>query len=63
MIGFNNKIMFGLFQKKTPIQKLQLQYKKYMEEAHALSQRDRKAADAKYAEGEVVAKEIEKLSK
>lgn len=54
--------MFDLFRKKDPLQKLQLKYKKIMEEAHSLSQRDRKASDAKYAEAEVVAKEIEKLS-
>lgn len=33
-----------------------------MEDAHSLSQRDRKASDVKYAEAELVAKEIEKLT-
>lgn len=53
--------MFQLFHKKNPLQKLQSEYKKLMEEAHVLSQRDRKSSDAKYAEADRVAKEIEKL--
>ncbi|MDQ3395699.1 MAG: Lacal_2735 family protein [Bacteroidota bacterium] len=55
--------MFSIFKKKTPLEKLQDQYKKLMAEAHGLSQKDRKAADTKYAESEIVAKEIEKLSR
>lgn len=54
--------MFDLFRKKNPLEKLQIKYKKIMEEAHSLSQTNRKASDAKYAEAEVVAKEIEKNS-
>ncbi len=53
--------MFGLFKKKSEMEKLQDKYKKLLAEAHSLSQRDRKAGDMKTAEAEEVAKEIDKL--
>ena len=53
--------MFGLF-KSDPTKKLEKKYKKLMEEAHALSHKDRKAADQKMQEAEEVAQEIEKLN-
>ena len=52
--------MFGLF-KKDPVEKLEKQYKKLLEESHRLSHQDRKAADQKMQEAEEVAKEIDKL--
>lgn len=53
--------MFGLFKKKSEVEKLQERYKKLMAEAHSLSQRDRRAGDEKMAEAEAVAKQIEAL--
>ncbi|MDR9397423.1 Lacal_2735 family protein [Salibacter sp.] len=52
--------MFGLFN-SDPKKKLQKKYKKLMEESHALSHKDRKAADQKMQEADDVLKEIEKL--
>lgn len=51
--------MFGLFKKKSPIDKLYDQYEKLMKEAHALSTSNRKASDAKYAEADAILKKIE----
>ena len=53
--------MFGLF-KSDPKKKLQKKYRKLMEESHALSHTDRKAADKKNQEAEDVLKEIDKLN-
>jgi hypothetical protein len=53
--------MFGLFKKKTELEKLQEKYKKLLAESHSLSQRDRKAGDMKMAEAEEVAKKIDEL--
>lgn len=50
-----------MFWKKSPLKKLQKQYDELTEEAFQLSRTDRKKSDEKYAEAEVVAKEIEKL--
>lgn len=55
----HNPLMFGLFKKKSEKEKLQVQYKKLTEEAHNLSQSNRRAADEKYAEAEAVAKRME----
>ena len=55
--------MFGLFKKKSPIDKLRTQYQKLSEEAFNLSKVDRTKADLKYAEAEELMKEIERLSK
>ena len=54
--------MFGFFKKKTPIDILNEKYQKLMEESFKLSKTDRKAADAKVAEAELVLKEIDSLS-
>ena len=51
--------MFGLFKKKSEVEKLQDKYKKLMAEAHSLSQRDRRAGDEKMAEADAIAKQIE----
>lgn len=45
--------MFGLF-KKDPSKSLQKKYDKLMEEAYLLSRTNRKAADEKYAEADVI---------
>jgi len=53
--------MFGLFKKKSPVEKLKVQYTQLMEEAYQLSQTDRRAGDEKYAEAEEVMKQIEEF--
>lgn len=54
--------MFGLF-KKDPIKQLSKQYDKVMEEQFRLSRTNRKLADEKYAEAEVIMQKIEQLKK
>lgn len=58
-----NSDMFGLFKKKTPIEKLQEEYKGLLEKAHKMSHSDRTAADKLMAEAEEVAKKIDALKK
>jgi hypothetical protein len=53
--------MFGIFKKKSPIEKLQDRYKKLMSEWHQLSSTDRSASDAKYAEAQSILNEIDNL--
>ncbi len=53
--------MFGLFRKKTELDKLQELYAKLQKEAFELAHSNRKAGDAKMAEAEAVAKRIEHL--
>ncbi|WP_339923314.1 Lacal_2735 family protein [uncultured Cyclobacterium sp.] len=53
--------MFGLFKKKSPIEKLQEEYKSCMEKAHKASHHDRKLSDSLMAEAEVIAKKIDAL--
>lgn len=55
--------MFGLFKKKTEIDKLDAQYNRIMKEAHRLSTTDRKASDAKAAEANALLKKIEDLER
>ncbi len=55
--------MFGLFKKKTEVEKLQEKYKKLMKEAFDLSKINRSESDHKYAEADKVQKQIEALSK
>jgi len=52
--------MFGLFKKKTELEKLQLKYKALMNEAYKLSKTNRTQSDQKYFEADEVLKEIEK---
>ena len=54
--------MFGLFKRKTPLEKLQEKYNKLTEEAFKLSKIDRKASDAKQAEAEEVLKLMDALN-
>lgn len=53
--------MFGLFKKKTALEKLNEKYQKLMEESFKLSKIDRTASDKKIAEAEAVLKEIDGL--
>jgi hypothetical protein len=55
--------MFGLFKKKSEIEKLQGQYEKLMSEAHKLSQVNRAAGDTKYAEAQDILSKIEALDR
>lgn len=53
--------MFNLFKKKTKLEKLQIKYRKLLEEARRLSTVDRKLSDAKTAEAAEVLKQIQLL--
>jgi len=53
--------MFGLFKKKSPLEKLQEQYKALLQESFELSKVDRTKSDEKAAEADKIAQEIEKL--
>ena len=55
--------MFGLFKKKTEIEKLQVKFAKLMAESHKLSTVNRSESDKKYAEADEIAKQIESLKK
>ena len=54
--------MFGFFKKKSPLEKLQLEYKTLLSEAHKLSKIDRKKSDQKMAEADEVLKKMDQLS-
>lgn len=53
--------MFGLFKKKSEVEKLQEKYQKLQKEAFELSKYDRSKSDAKIGEAEKVLEEINKL--
>ncbi|MFB0946981.1 MAG: hypothetical protein ACI9V1_002561 [Spirosomataceae bacterium] len=53
--------MFGLFNKKSPTDKLQEKRKKLLDEAFQLSKTDRTASDRKTAEASEIETEIEAL--
>jgi hypothetical protein len=53
--------MFGLFKKKSPIDKLNEKHQALLAEAFKLSKTNRSASDAKIAEAEEVLKEIDRL--
>ncbi len=53
--------MFGIFKKKTAVEKLQEKYKKVMEEAFKLQSINRSDSDQKYLEADAILKEIEQL--
>jgi len=55
--------MFGLFKKKSEVEKLTEKRAKLLEESFKLSKIDRSASDAKIAEAEEISKQIENLSK
>lgn len=51
--------MFGLFKKKSELDKLQGQYEKLMAQWHRLSSINRAESDKKYQEAQLVLDEIE----
>jgi len=53
--------MFGLFKKKSPIDKLQEEYKKLLAEAHRLSTINRTESDKIAQQADEVLKKIEAL--
>jgi hypothetical protein len=53
--------MFGLFKKKSAIDKLNDKYEKLLAQSHALSTTNRAESDKKYAEAQEILKEIEKI--
>jgi hypothetical protein len=53
--------MFGLFKKKSEVEKLQELYKKLMEEAFKLQSINRSQSDHKYQEADMVLKKIDLL--
>tara|TARA_Y100000034_G_scaffold100570_1_gene124146 strand:+ start:77491 stop:77658 length:168 start_codon:yes stop_codon:yes gene_type:complete len=55
--------MFGLFKKKSEVEKLEAKYKKLMEEGYKLQSVNRSQSDAKYAEADAVLKQIDALKK
>lgn len=55
--------MFGLFKKKSELEKLQDQYKKLMADYHRLSTTDRSASDATYAKAAEIGKQMDALTK
>jgi hypothetical protein len=56
-----NKIMFGLFKKKSEMEKLQEQYQKLMKDYHTLSTTDRTASDKAYAAADEIGKKMDAL--
>lgn len=55
--------MFGLFKKKSELDKLQDLYKKLLEESYKLSTSNRSESDKKQAEAHAVLQQIEVLQK
>ena len=53
--------MFGIFKKKTEVDKLQIKYEKLMKEWHSLSTVNRSESDKKYAEAQKTIEQIEIL--
>ena len=54
--------MFGLFKKKSELEKLQEKHKKVLEKAFQLSKSDRSASDALYVEAAKIEKEVANYS-
>jgi hypothetical protein len=55
--------MFGLFKKKSKLEKLQEKQRKLMSQAYEVSHSDRKKGDALLAEADELNKEIDELKK
>ena len=55
--------MFGLFKKKSEVEKLEVKYAKLLEEAYKLSKTDRMASDMKTQEADQLLQKIEELKK
>jgi hypothetical protein len=54
--------MFGLFKRKSKVERLHDQYKKLLSESHQLSTIDRKKSDKKLAEANELLQKIEKIT-
>ncbi len=61
VISFKTVHMLGFLKSKSPKDKLETQYKKLLSEAHKLSQINRSAGDAKYAEADAVLDKLKEL--
>jgi len=55
--------MFGIFKKKSEVEKLEDLYKKKMKEGYDLQSIDSSASDQKYVEADQILKKIESLEK
>ena len=55
--------MFNLFKKKSELEKLEVQYKKLLDESYKLSHTNRKQSDQKSAEANEILNRIEKIKK
>ncbi len=55
--------MFGLFKRKSEVEKLEDKYKMLLEEAHRLSTSNRQLSDDKTFEANEILKKIEKLKR
>lgn len=55
--------MFGLFKKKTPLEKLQDRYNQLLKESFELSKTDRKKSDEKQMQANEILKQMEALGK
>ncbi|MEJ6711576.1 MAG: Lacal_2735 family protein [Flavobacteriales bacterium] len=55
--------MFGLFKKKSPVEKLEIKYQELLKEAYKLSTSNRTQSDAKTFEANEVLKQIDLLKK
>ena len=55
--------MFGIFKKKTEVEKLEIKYKALLKEAYDLSKTNRSKSDKKTFEAEEISKQIEILNK
>ena len=55
--------MFGIFKRKSELEKLEDLYKKKMKEGYDLQSIDRSASDQKYVEADEILKKIESLDK
>jgi hypothetical protein len=51
----------GIFNKKSPADRMRKRYEKLMKEAYEVSRVDRKRSDAIYAEADQLMKEISKI--
>ena len=55
--------MFGIFKKKSELEKLESKYRKLLAEWHKLSTINRSQSDLKFAEAQVVLDKIEAIKK
>jgi hypothetical protein len=55
--------MFGIFKRKTKLEKLEEQYRQLLDEAYKLSTINRRQSDQKTAEANEILKQIEALKK